>query len=170
MRRESNTPDLAYISLASNPIVAVLPSDHRLTVNSTIDPRDLAKERFINVSQTAPTLRAAIDEFIERNGLPIVTEFEADNISMATDLVASTGSVALLQADVLHLLPPALTSRPISGPKLGVELVLGFLHENRSRLLELFLLQVDELVARVGANRPPTEHIGNSGSFAAKEC
>jgi LysR family hca operon transcriptional activator len=151
MRAEVDTPDLTYTVLARDPIVLIMPNDHRLTAGTEVTPSDLVNERFINVSQTAPTLLRAIDDYIAQTGLPIVAEFHADNISMAAALVASTGGVALLPAYVLHLLPATVTSRPLSGRPPGIELALGYRTEVPSPLLQQFLSHLDELVGRVKA-------------------
>jgi len=54
---------------------------------------------------------------------------------------------------VLHLLPATVTSRPLSGPTLDIELVLGHSRDSQGKLVRLFLSHLDELVERVNANR-----------------
>src|SRR5438093_2204683 len=71
MRPEAQTPDLAYRLVTKEPLVAVLPSDHRLAARKAIDMREIASETFISVSNTAPALRAVIDDYLKRSGLDI---------------------------------------------------------------------------------------------------
>src|SRR6202166_360449 len=67
MRAEPDMPDLTYQLIAKEPLIAVLPSDHRLAARDEVDPRELAGETVITVSHTAPTPKAVIDEFILRS-------------------------------------------------------------------------------------------------------
>src|ERR671919_270652 len=61
MRREAQMPDLAYRLVTKEPLVAVLPSDHRLATCDAIDPHEIVGETFVSVSNTAPALRVVID-------------------------------------------------------------------------------------------------------------
>ena len=115
MRPEARAPDLAYKVVTTEPLVAILPSDHRLAADEAIDPHDIAGETFISVSKTAPTLRVVIDEYLERLNLGIRADHEVDNIAMAMSLVASTRGVALLPAYVRNFMPWSVISRPIKG-------------------------------------------------------
>lgn len=47
-------------------------------------------EAFISVSNTAPVLRAVIDEYLKRSGIDVTPDHEVDNLAMAVLLVAST--------------------------------------------------------------------------------
>src|SRR3981081_3465322 len=58
LRPEPEMPDLAFKHLTSDPLIVILPSDHRFVALDAIGPRDLEGETFVmNVSNTAPTLR-----------------------------------------------------------------------------------------------------------------
>src|SRR5712675_51490 len=50
LRRERGAPDLAFRVLVKEPLVAVLPSDHRLAALKAISPRDIKGEKFVSVS------------------------------------------------------------------------------------------------------------------------
>jgi LysR family transcriptional regulator, hca operon transcriptional activator len=142
-------PDLAFRLLTKEPLVVVLPSDHRFAALEAIDPRDLVGERFISVSKTAPALRVVIDDYLKRTGLDITPDHEADNLSKAISLVASTRGVALLPIYARNFLPWSVISRPIRGNAPTVDLVLGYRAANSSPLLQLFLSRVDDLIATV---------------------
>jgi DNA-binding transcriptional LysR family regulator len=62
LRREKGVPELAFRLLVKEPLVVVLPSDHRLAALKAISPRDLVGETFVGVSDTAPVPRGVIDE------------------------------------------------------------------------------------------------------------
>ncbi|MGA2348186.1 MAG: LysR substrate-binding domain-containing protein, partial [Candidatus Sulfotelmatobacter sp.] len=67
LRKERALPDLAFRLLVKEPLVVILPSDHRLAALKAISPKDLAGETFVIVSHTAPVLRAVIDNYLKRS-------------------------------------------------------------------------------------------------------
>jgi LysR family hca operon transcriptional activator len=148
LRREKGVPGLAYRVLVKEPLVVILPSDHRLAALKAISPRDLAGETFVIVSDTAPVLRAVIDDYLKRSGANITPAHEADHLAMGISLIASTGGVGLLPVYVQNFLPSSVTSRPLQGDTPTVELVLGYKKANDSPILKLLLSRLDELVAR----------------------
>lgn len=151
LRREKGVPGLAFRLLVKEPLMVILPSDHRLAALRAISPRDLAGETFVIVSDTAPVLRAVIDdylEYLERSGINITPAHEADHLSMGMSLIASTGGVGLLPAYAQNFLPSSVTSRPLKGNTPTVELVLGYKKSNQSPVLKLLLSRLDELIAR----------------------
>jgi LysR family transcriptional regulator, hca operon transcriptional activator len=149
LRREQGVPDLAFRLLVKEPLVVILPSDHHLATLKAISPRDLAGETFVTVSDTAPVLRAAIDNYLKRSGVNITPAHEADHLAMGMSLIASTHGVGLLPAYAQNFIPSSVTSRPLRGEVPTVELVLGYKKSNESPVLKLLLSRLDELVARV---------------------
>jgi LysR family hca operon transcriptional activator len=149
LRREKGVPDLAFRLLVKEPLVVVLPSDHRLATRETVNPRDLLGEIFVSVSDTAPVLRAVIDNYLKRSGINIAPVHEVDHLAMGMSLIASTRGVGLLPAYAENFLPRSVTSRPLQGDAPTIDLVLGYNKENHSPILKLLLSRLDELVASV---------------------
>jgi LysR family hca operon transcriptional activator len=149
LRREPEMSDLVFTHLTSEPLLVILPSDHRLAALEAISPRDIEGETFVNVSDTAPTLRVVIDSYLQKSGVSIATAHEAASLSMAVSMIASTRGVALLPVYALNFLPRSLVSRPLAGIAPTIDLVLGYHKANTSPLLKLFLSRTDELIARV---------------------
>jgi LysR family hca operon transcriptional activator len=149
LRRERGVPELAFRPLVKEPLVVILPTDHRLAALKAISARDLAGETFVAVSNTAPVLRVVIDNYLKRSGVNITPEHEADHLSMGMSLIASTRGVGLLPAYAQNFLPSSVTSRPLKGDTPTIELVLGYKKSNQSPALKLLLSRLDELVARV---------------------
>src|SRR5271163_3490589 len=143
LRKERALPDLAFRLLVKEPLVVILPSDHRLAALKAISPRDLAGETFVTVSDTAPVLRMVIDNYLKRSGVNVTPDHEADHIAMAMSLIASTGGVGLLPAYVKNFLPSSVTSRPLKGDTPTIELVLGYKRSNESPILKLLLSRLD---------------------------
>jgi len=148
LRRETGVPDLAFRLLVKEPLMVVLPSDHRLAALKAVSPRDLSGETFVIVSNTAPVLRAVIDKFLKRSGVNVTPAHEADHLAMGMSLIASTGGVGLLPAYAQNFLPSSVTSRPLKGDAPTVDLVLGYKKSNQSPVLKLLLSKLDELVVR----------------------
>src|SRR3982075_2921546 len=148
LRKERALPDLAFRLLVKEPLIVILPSDHRLAALKAISPRDLVGETFVIVSNTAPVLRAVIDDYLKRSGVKITPAHEADHVTMGISLIISTHGVGLLPAYAQNFLPSSVTSRPLKGDSPTVDLVLGYRKSNQSPILKLLLSRLDELIAR----------------------
>jgi LysR family hca operon transcriptional activator len=149
LRRERGVSGLAYRVLVKEPLMVILPSDHRLAALKAIRPGDLVGETFVIVSDTAPVLRGVIDNYLKRSGIKITPAHEADHVTMGMSLIASTRGVGLLPAYAQNFLPSSVTSRPLKGDAPTIELVLGYKKSNESPILKLLLSRLDELIARV---------------------
>jgi LysR family transcriptional regulator, hca operon transcriptional activator len=145
MRPEAGMPELDYKVIVKEPLIVALPSDHRLASQDAIALQDIAGETFIGISNTAPTLRVIIDEYLERSGLNLQQAHRVDNLAMAMSLIASTRGVALMPEYAKNFLPWAVTSRPLKGEPLTIDLVIGYNKTNTSPILGLFLSRVDQL-------------------------
>jgi LysR family transcriptional regulator, hca operon transcriptional activator len=151
LRREKQAGDLTYMLVTKEPLVVVLPSDHRLASRHAIDPHAIVGETFISVSNTAPVLRVVIDDYLKRSGLEIVASHDVDNIAMAMSLVASTRGVALLPAYVENFLPRSVVSRPLKNEAPTIDLVIGYHKANTSPILKCFLAKIDDLTTRISS-------------------
>jgi LysR family transcriptional regulator, hca operon transcriptional activator len=152
LRPEPQMPDLEYKVVMTEPLVVVLPGDHRLASRKAIAIQDIANETFLGMSKTAPTLQVIIDDYLKRSGVDIRAEHEIDNLGMAMSLVASTRGIALLPAYAQNFLTRSLISRPLKGEAPTIDLVIGYSKANTSPILKLFLSKSDDLISRV-ANR-----------------
>jgi len=148
MRPEAQMPDLEYRVVVKEPLIVAIPSDHRLASQDTIALQDIAGETFIGMSNTAPALRAVIEEYLERTGVDLKPAHRVDNLAMAMSLIASTRGVALLPTYAKNFLPWAVTSRPLAGEVPTIDLVVGYNKTNTSPILGLFLSRVDQLKKR----------------------
>src|ERR1700674_1772599 len=149
LRRERGTPDLAFRLLVKEPLMVVLPSNHRLAALKSIGPRDLVGETFVTVAHTAPVLRGVIDNYLKRSGVHVTPAHEIDHVVMGMTVIASTRGVGLLPAYAQNFLTRSVTSRPLKGKTPTVDLVFGYKKSNKSPILKLLLSRLDELVARV---------------------
>jgi LysR family hca operon transcriptional activator len=148
MRPEAQMPDLEYRVVVKEPLIVAMPSDHRLAPQDTIALQDIAGETFIGMSNTAPALRAVIEDYLERTGADLKPAHRVDNLAMAMSLIASTRGVALLPTYAKNFLPWAVTSRPLAGETPTIDLVVGYNKTNTSPILKLFVSRLDQLKKR----------------------
>jgi LysR family hca operon transcriptional activator len=138
--------DLGYHVVDREPLIVLMPSDHRLTAKPAIHPRELVGEIFIGGSNKATVLRAVTEDYLRRSGVDIKLDHGVDNLAMAMSLVASTRGLSLMPAYAKNLLPSSVVSRPLEGEAPTIDLAVGYSKSNASPILKLFLSRLDELV------------------------
>jgi LysR family transcriptional regulator, hca operon transcriptional activator len=138
--------DLRYHVVDQEPLIVLMPSDHRLTAREAVRPHDFPGEIFIGGSNKAAVLRAVTDDYLRRSGVDIEPDHGVDNIAMAISLVASTRGIALMPAYARNLLPPSVVSRPLEGQPPTIAVAVGYSKSNTSPVLKLFLSRLNELV------------------------
>jgi LysR family transcriptional regulator, hca operon transcriptional activator len=153
MRPEEGYPDLVYKVLITEPLIVVLPSDHRLASHDAIEPLDFVGETFIAMAEQAPVLRSLIEDYFRRSGIELHPAHRVEYLSMAMSLVASTRGLALLPDFARNFLTSSVTSRQLAGEAPSIDLVLGYHKANNSPLLGLFLSRTEEMIGQV-SKRP----------------
>ncbi len=143
------TFDLAYEVVDREPLIVLMPSDHRLTKREAIHPRELAREIFIGGSNKASVLRAVTEDYLRRSGVDKTLDHGVDNMAMAMSLVASTRGLAVMPAYAKNLMPSSVVSRPLEGKAPTIALAVGYSRANTSPILKLFLSRLAELRALV---------------------
>jgi LysR family transcriptional regulator, hca operon transcriptional activator len=169
LRRESQTSGLAFKLLVKEPLVVILPANHRLARHKTIRPQQLARERFIAGStKLAPVLKSVVKEYAATSGLSLDQTYDVENISGGMSLVASSGNLMLLPAYVTKMLVPSVVARPLEGELPTVDLVMGYNKSNASALLKRFLARADDLVAGVQkqSSKPASNRTATKGPAA----
>lgn len=149
LRPEAQTVGLSFRFLAKEPLIAVLPADHRLTSSKKIRPHELAREIFISSARTSPVLKSVVLDYAQKLGITLKPEYEAENLSSAMSLVASTGGVTLIPLYAQNMLTPNVVARALDGVPPTIDLTLGYNESNSSALLRRFLARADELVGHV---------------------
>jgi LysR family transcriptional regulator, hca operon transcriptional activator len=137
---------LRYHVVCREPLIVLMPSDHRLAARETVRPQDLRGEIFIGGSNKAAVLRDVTDNYLRRSGVDIKPDHGVDNMAMAISLVASTRGLALMPAYARNLLPPSVVSRPLEGQAPTIDLAVGYSDSNTSPILGLFLSRLNQLV------------------------
>ena len=143
--RAEKIADIEIKVIAQEPLVAILPSDHRLARLKSVDVKDFAGETYIGISKVPRVLRALIARYLAKRKIELTPSFEIDNYAMAVSLVASTRGVALLPASARHFLPWSVVSRPLKGEAPTIDVAVGYHKANASPILKTFLARVGEL-------------------------
>jgi LysR family hca operon transcriptional activator len=138
--------DLEYHVVDREPLIVLMPSDHRLTARSSVSPQALVGEIFIAGSNKAAVLQTVTEDYLRRSGIDITVDHGVDNMAMAISLVASTRGVALMPEYSKNLLPPSVVSRPLEGEAPTIDIAVGYSRSNTSPVLALFVSRLDELV------------------------
>jgi LysR family hca operon transcriptional activator len=138
--------DLEYHVVDREPLIVLMPSDHRLTARDAIRPQDFIGEIFIGGANKATVLQAVTEDYLRRSGLDIKVDHGVDNMAMAMSLVASTRGLALMPAYARNLLPESVVTRPLQDEAPTIDIAVGYSKTNTSPILKLFLSRLDELV------------------------
>jgi LysR family transcriptional regulator, hca operon transcriptional activator len=139
--------DLGYHVVDREPLIVLMPSDHRLTAKQAIHPREFVGEVFIGGANKAAVLRGVTEDYLRRSGMDIKLDHGVDNMAMAMSLVVSTRGLALMPAYARNLLPPSVVSRPLEGEAPTIDVAVGYSTSNTSPILKVFLSRLDELKA-----------------------
>jgi LysR family hca operon transcriptional activator len=146
LRRQLNTPGVVYTLLRNEPLIVLMPADHRLAARDAIRPQDIVEEQLIGVpAAKSPALRAVTDAYGAKLGIDLTPDLDVDNLSMAMSLVASTGGIALMPLYARNLLPSTVISRPLDGAPPTIELSLGYNEANTSPLLKTIVSKIGDL-------------------------
>jgi LysR family hca operon transcriptional activator len=149
LRREAQAPGVAFKFMIKEPLVAMVPTGHRLASRKKISPEEIAAETFITPTRYAPVLKAVIEGYMAKFGITLTPEYESDNLTSTMSLVASTGGVTVLPIYARHVLSSSVVLRPLKGEPPTIDLFMGYNRSNTSPLLKRFLARADELVAAV---------------------
>jgi len=149
LRAETQSAGVTFRFLSREPLITVMRADHRLASCKKIRPEDLARESFISSARTSPVLKSVVQDYASKIGITLHAEYEAENLSSAMSLVASTGGVTLIPLYAQNMLTPNVVARALDGEPPMIDLNLGYNQANPSPLLSRFLLRADEMVANV---------------------
>jgi LysR family hca operon transcriptional activator len=86
-----------------------------LARKTSVSVKEIAKERFIRMSNTAPVFRQVIDDYFHEHGFSVKSDQKIENLGMGMSLVASTRALTLLPKYAQNFITWSVTSRPIEG-------------------------------------------------------
>ena len=146
LRQEKDAPGIVFTRLIDEPLIVLMPKDHRLSGKKSVSPGDIAQEELVGVPHDkSPALRAVTDAYGKNIGVDLAPDHIVDNLSMAMSLVASTRVIALMPLYARNLLPPTVVSRPLSGVAPTIDLSVGYNSANTSPLLQTVISRIGEI-------------------------
>jgi LysR family hca operon transcriptional activator len=146
LRHERNAPGIVFTRLIDEPLIVLMPADHRLAAHDAIAAEDIVGEQLVGVPHDkSPALRAVTDAYGAKLGIDLTPDHYVDNLSMAMSLVASTGGIALMPLYARNLLPPTVVSRPLAGVPPTIDLSLGYNEANTLPLLKTIISRIGDL-------------------------
>jgi DNA-binding transcriptional LysR family regulator len=107
--------DVAFVELASEPLMAALHEDHHLAaVQRPLTLSDMAEERFSVIARDGPAARPfGIHGMCEREGFEPLVFAEVRDTTMQLAMVATGSSVAILPRSAGRYAPPEVRLVPI---------------------------------------------------------
>jgi LysR family transcriptional regulator, hca operon transcriptional activator len=147
IRPEAQMEDLRYKRVRTDPMLFVLPRDHRLASHTAIAPQEIANEIFCLPSRAAPTVRRVVLDYFSRAGIDLKPEYEVHNVVHAISMITSTHAIMLLPAYTRRYLPDSIITRPVEGEVPTLDLVIAHHKANKSPTLKLLLFRAGNLAA-----------------------
>ena len=146
LRHDRHAPGVVFTHLIDEPLIVLMPADHRLAGRDAITKENIAAEQLIGVPHDkSPALRAVTDAYAKSLGIDLTPDHDVDNLSMAMSLVASTRGIALMPLYARNLLPSTVIVRPLAGVPPTIDLSLGYHEANTSPLLKTIVSRIGEL-------------------------
>jgi DNA-binding transcriptional LysR family regulator len=140
------------------PLVVVVPANHRLAAYDRVEMRELADEQFVRYGHRDSSLNEAVLRACREAGFAPHTDFEAPTTSVMLGLVAGGFGVALVPAGARAVALEGLTFLDLS-PDYRVELALAWNADSDDAV-------VDAVVGVLGAEYALSglvEAVGESG-------
>jgi LysR family hca operon transcriptional activator len=134
------------MNMKEEPLIVLMPKDHRLAGKKAVTSEDIAQEELVGVPHDkSPALRAVTDAYGTKIGVDLTPDHLVDNLSMAMSLVASTRGIALMPLYARNLLPPTVISKPLAGVAPTIDLSIGYNAGNTSSLLQTVMSRIGEV-------------------------
>ena len=64
LRREKEAPGITFKFIIKEPLVAMVPTGHRLASRKEISPQEIAAETYITPTRYAPVLKSVIERYM----------------------------------------------------------------------------------------------------------
>lgn len=152
-------PGVRIDVLRREPLVAVLPSNHRLARRKRVPLHELAEESFLGFRrEAAPSLHDAITRLCMDAGFAPAFVLEASEWYTIVSLVAAGLGVAILPESIAAFSHRDAVYRPIAGAPREVELVVAHAAGTPSPALKACLRIAGELTIGVPRNGAPFLH------------
>ena len=127
------TPKLTALPWREEAMVLVCAPKHPLAQNAAIEPRQLAREKYIHFDKNL-VIRRKVDRFLRAQGAAVEVVLEFDNIENIKQAVALGAGVALLPEPTVRREVRARTLTALPLARGGLTRPLGIIHRRRNNL------------------------------------
>ena len=127
------TPKLTALPWREEAMVLVCAPKHPLGQNGAIEPRRLAREKYIHFDKNL-VIRRKVDRFLRAQGASVEVVLEFDNIENIKQAVALGAGVALLPEPTVRREVRARTLTALPLARGGLTRPLGIIHRRRNNL------------------------------------
>jgi DNA-binding transcriptional LysR family regulator len=159
-------PPYAWVSIAREPRLVALPSDHPLAERDTVVLGDLLDEPFLALPAGAGPLRDFWLATEERGGHPINVAAEISDAEETYEAVSTGIGICLLAAGNVPIFDRGgVAMRPVTDVSPS-ELVLAWSERHRSPLLDTFAGICADVARDLGATGPGTREGARSGALS----
>ena len=135
--------------IRSEPLIAVLPSGHRLAEREEVAIEELAEEPFIAYpSHLRTVLRDTVEEICAEHDFAPEIAMEVIETATLVSFVAAGIGLSIVPASVAGLTVAGAVYRPLAGTNRRVQIALAWLTGSESPLLERALPLVNSAVMR----------------------
>jgi DNA-binding transcriptional LysR family regulator len=142
-------PQYEVLQLSSDPLVAILPIDHRLSTRPDVSLADLARYPMVlgNMAEWDFFRQFVLDAFAQA-GHPVQIKFEASNAMGILGLVSEGLGVSVYSQAIARFQPRTIMTKPISDCPARVQTLLVWNRAYKNRALMNFVAVARELVRR----------------------
>lgn len=110
-------PDFQSVTLADEPLLAILPARHPLAEQATVQPAEIATQPLVlGEMQEWDEYRWRLEGLFGAEGLPLVPRFEASHTLAIVGMVGAGLGVTVFPQSLVGLLGEGVVARPIDHP------------------------------------------------------
>lgn len=150
-RLQIDDPDISCVTLLREPLLAALPSSHRLAGHASLTLEDLASEALlVYPARPRPGYADQVLGLFARRGLRPAAVNEANEMQTALGLVAAGIGIALVPASASQG-RAGIAFRRVDDEEAVSPVIMNFRRNDDSRVLARFRAMAAELVQPVGA-------------------
>jgi LysR family hca operon transcriptional activator len=104
LRHERNAPGIVFTRLIEEPLIVLMPADHRLTIRDAITAGDIADEQLVGVPwDQSPALRTVTEAYGARLGIDLTPDHLVDNLSMAMSFGYNQANTSPLLGSIVRI-------------------------------------------------------------------
>jgi len=150
MREPITDSRLSHEIVLTERLQVVLPADHPLAAKAEIQPADLNGLPFLRITPPhAGSLHQVVENFLQSNQITLQLVQDVENALTLMSLVGMGVGVGFLPDYVEHLLFRNVTSRPLAGPPITINLVMAWRSHDRSSEVKGFRELVHETLGLI---------------------